>query len=177
MLIISILAVHFRASSPRAAVALPEIMITVLLIAAFFAGIFELNAICLRYIEASKESVSAIQGVHDRIETLRSLAFTDLTSQSYMTTLLTSPADTSSFSPKVTEVVTLTDYLSGTPSVTFTRTPGASVTPTVAWSGGTSFPSTTTIVKANVRFSWNMTFGGRPRTEQTETMISDGVKK
>lgn len=169
---------HLRSASSRSAFTLPEILITVVLIAAFFAGIFEVNAVCLRYIEASKESVSALQGVHDRIETLRSLAFTDLTSQSYMTTLLTSPADSSAFSPKVTEVVTLTDYVAGTPSVTYTRTPGTSVTPTIAWSGGASgFPSTTTIVKANVSFSWNMTFGGRPRVEQTETMISDGVKK
>ena len=177
-------------------------MITVAIIAAFFAGIFEVNAICLRYIEASKESVGALQGVHNRIETLRNLAFVDLISQSYMTTstgtdpndpnsnlpgLLAIPPDGSLFSPRVSEVVTLTDYQNGTPSVTYTRAPGATVsprvavTPTVAWTGGTSFPTTgankTSLVKATVTYSWNMTFGGRARTETTETIISDGAKK
>ena len=156
-------------------------MITATLIAAFFAGIFEVNAICLRYINASKESVSALQGVHDRIESLRSLAFTDLESQSYLTTLLTAPSDSSFIGPRVTETVTLTDYTNGTPSVTYTRAPGSSVTPGVVWSGGSSFPTTgasaTTLLKVNVKYSWNMTFGGRPRIEQTETIISTGVKK
>jgi type II secretory pathway pseudopilin PulG len=136
---------------------LPEVMVSVVLVAVFFAGIFEVNAMCLRYIEASKESVSAIQGVHNRIETLRNLAFVDLISQNYMTTttgtdpndpnsnlpgLLAIPPDSSLFSPRVTEVVTLTDYSTGapgTPSVTYTRaagatvTPRVAVTPTVAW--------------------------------------------
>ena len=177
-------------------------MISVVLVAVFFAGIFELNAMCLRYIEASKESVSAIQGVHNRIETLRNLAFVDLISQSYMTTttgtdpndpnsnlpgLLALPSDSSLFSPRVTETVTLTDYVNGTPSVTYTRSPGATitprsaVTPTVAWNGGPGFPTTgankTTLVKATVTYTWNMTFGGRARTETTETLISDGLKK
>ncbi len=154
-------------------------MTSVLLIATFFASIFELNAVCLHYIEASKERVSALQAVHDRIETLRNLAFTDLTSESYLTTLLTTPANGSSIASKVTEVVTVSDYSTGLPSITLTRTPGATVIPSVVWNslGALSFPSTTTLVKANVSYSWNMTFTGRPRTEQTETIISDGVKK
>ncbi len=179
-------------------------MITVALIAAFFAGIFEVNAICLRYIEASKESVSAIQGVHNRIETLRNLAFSDLITESYMTTstgtdpvtnlplpgLLTAPADNSSFTQKVTEFVTLTDVTSvtsgdysggGGSQVTYTRTPGVSVTPTVSWNGGSSFPTSgnnkTTLLKVKVKYNWNATLGGRARTEETETIVSDGVKK
>jgi hypothetical protein len=180
-------------------------MITVVIMAVFFAGIFEVSAVCLRYIEATKESVSAIQGVHNRIETLRNLAFVDLISQSYMTTstgidpndpnsnlpgLLALPPDGSPFSPRVTETVTLTDYstgVSGSPSVMYARIPGATVsprapvTPSIVWTGGTSFPTTgptkTTLVKATVTYTWNMTFGGRPRTETTETIISDGAKK
>jgi hypothetical protein len=177
-------------------------MITVVLVAVFFAGIFHVNAICLRYVEASKESVSALQGVHNRIETLRNLSFVDLISQSYMTTttgidlndpnnnlpgLLSLPPDSSLFSPRVTEIVTLSDYVNGSPSVTYTRAAGATVTPrvpvtpTVAWTGGTSFPTTgankTTLIKVTVTYNWNMTFGRRPRTETTETMISDGAKK
>jgi Tfp pilus assembly protein PilV len=160
-------------------VTLAEVLISVMLLVVFFASIFEVNAVCLRYINASKENVGALQGVHDRIERLRSLAFTDLTSQSYMTTLLTTPADSSAFAITPTEIVVLTDYATGTPTATYTRSPGASSTPTVTWSpsGTSSFPSTTSIVKATVTYNWNTTFANRSRTEQTETIISTGVKK
>ena len=42
---------------------MPEIMVAALLLAVFFASIFELNAVCLRYIDASKESVAALQQI------------------------------------------------------------------------------------------------------------------
>jgi Tfp pilus assembly protein PilV len=156
----------------------PELMISVLLIVSFFAAIFEVNGACLRYINSTKENVAAIQGVQDRLETLRNLAFSDLTSATKMTTALTPPSNGADFTiNKVTETVTLTNYPSGTPSVTFTRTPGSSVVPSAAWSGGSSFPATATMVKANVKYSWTMTLGQRPRSEETETIISDGVKR
>jgi hypothetical protein len=114
----------------------------------------------------------------DRLETLRNLAFSDLTSATKMTTTLTAPSNGADFTiGKVTETVTLTNYPSGTPAVTFTRTPGLSVAPSAAWSGGSSFPATATMVKANVKYSWTMTLGQRPRSEETETIISDGVKR
>ena len=153
-------------------------MISVVLIVGFFAAIFEVNGACLRYINATKENVAAIQGVQDRLETLRSMAFTDLTSSATMTTALTPPSNGADFTiSKVTETVTLTNYPSGTPSVTYTRTPGASVAPAAVWSGGSSFPSSATMLKANVRYAWTMTLGQRARSEETETIISTGVKR
>lgn len=156
---------------------LPELMMSVVLIVGFFAAIFEVNAACLRYISATKENVAAIQGVQDRLETLRNMAFTDLMSATAMTTTLTTPSNGADFTLGVTETVVLTTYPAGTPSVTFTRTPGASVAPSVAWSGGTSFPANTTMLKANVRYTWNMSLTRRPRSEETETIISTGVKR
>ena len=70
-----------------------EILVAVLLVAAFFGSIFELNAVCLRYIDASKESVAALQSVHDRCEVLRNLAYTDLTTTTYVQNLLAAPAN------------------------------------------------------------------------------------
>ena len=58
---------------------LVEVMVTAMLVAVFFASIFELNAMCLRFIDASKESLAALQSVQDRSETLRNLSFSDLT--------------------------------------------------------------------------------------------------
>jgi Tfp pilus assembly protein PilV len=156
---------------------LPELMMSVVLIVGFFAAIFEVNAVCLRYINATKENVAAIQGVQDRLETLRNMAFTDLKTASTMTTTLTTPSNGADFTLGVTETVTLSAYPSGSPSVTFTRAPGATVTPTVVWTGGSAFDSSTTMLKANVRYAWSMGLGGRPRTEETETIISTGVKR
>lgn len=152
-------------------------MISVVLIVGFFAAIFEVNAACLRYISGTKENVAAIQGVQDRLETLRSMAFSDLTSAAKLTTTLTTPSNGADFTLKVTETVTLVNYPSGSPSVTFTRTPGATVTPSAVWSGGSAFPATSTMVKANVRYDWSMALSQRQRSEETETIISTGVKR
>jgi Tfp pilus assembly protein PilV len=169
-------------SRSQAGSTLPEVMISALILAVFFASIFEVNGICLRYISATKDNVAAIEGVQDRLEATRALAFADLKTESYMKTFLTTPANASTFAGQVaTETVTLSflnsDYTTGSPSVTYTRTPGASIVPTVSWSGGASFPATTTLVKARVQYTWNMSLTGRSRTEMTETIISDGVKK
>jgi Tfp pilus assembly protein PilV len=165
-------------SRPQAAGTLPEVMVSALILALFFASIFEVNGICLRYISATKDNVAAIEGVQDRLEATRALAFADLKTESYMKAFLTTPANASTFAGQVaTETITLADYATGSPSVTYTRTPGASIVPTVSWTGGASFPATTTLVKARVQYTWNMSLTGRSRTEMTETIISDGVKK
>ncbi len=65
-------------SVTNAANTLPEVLIAVVLVATFFASIFELNAVCLRCIDASKESLAAVQSVQDRSEVLRNIAFSDL---------------------------------------------------------------------------------------------------
>src|SRR5881296_463126 len=78
---------------PKLTVAMtfPEVLVAALLLAIFCASVFELNAVCLRYIDSSKESVAALQSVHDRCEVLRNLAFRDLTASSYIQTLLATP--------------------------------------------------------------------------------------
>src|SRR5437660_841216 len=115
---------------------LAETLVAATLVAAFFAAIFEVNAVCLRYIDASKECVAAVQGVQDRVEGLRNLAFTDLTSPNYMMISqptpspsgprpisLFYPSNSSDFAARVTvtESVTVSAYPSGSPSITYTR--------------------------------------------------------
>ena len=68
-----------RAGFAERGTSLVEVMVTAVLIAVFFASIFELNAMCLRFIDASKESLAALQSVQDRSETLRNLSLPDLT--------------------------------------------------------------------------------------------------
>src|SRR5436189_5468170 len=146
---------------------LAETLVAATLVGAFFVTIFEVNAVCLRYIDASKECVAAVQGVQDRIEGLRNLAFTDLISPTYMKTAqatpspsgprpvsLVYPSNSSDLAARVTERVTISGYPSGSPSVTYNRGPGAAVYPS-AYPNATGDFSSISLVRVKVRYTWN----------------------
>ena len=159
-------------ASPESGLTFVEIMIAVLLVAAFFGSIFELNAVCLRYVDATKESVGALQSVHDRCEQLRNLAFTDLTSTSSLQNLMATAPNTSDFCSKATETVTIRAFPSANGVTQLTRSPSG--TETV---NSTSNDLGSTLVQVDVSNSWSMTLGSHARTEQTSTIISNGTKK
>jgi prepilin-type N-terminal cleavage/methylation domain-containing protein len=168
---------------------LVEVMVATMLVAIFFASIFELNAVCLRYMDASKESLAALQSVQDRSEALRNLAFSDLTTTAFvrdnvMPANYTPPDQLgvkppTSFSKKATEVVkiskcTIPPTLPPPGGYTqFTRLPNGTVT---VDSLATDL-ATAQMVKVDVSVTWNMTMGGRPRVEQTSSLVSNGTKK
>ena len=156
---------------PTAAMSFPEVLVAVLLLAVFCASVFELNAVCLRYIDASKESIAALQSVHDRCEVLRNVAFTDLTTKSYVQSLLATPANGSEFCKKATEVVKISAYPTANGATQFTRSPDGTVTNDL-----TATDLGTSLVQVDVSTLWNM-LGGRARSEQTSTIISNGTKK
>ena len=179
----------------QAGTTLVETLVAATLVGAFFVTIFEVNAVCLRYIDASKECVAAVQGVQDRVEGLRNLAFTDLTSPTYMTTAqptpspsgprpisLVYPSNSSDLAARVTEEVTVSGYPSGTPlpgstpTITYTRPPGAAVYPSASPATSPDF-STMTMVKVKVKYTWTATLGGRQQSEETETLVAAGTKK
>jgi hypothetical protein len=149
-----------------------ELMLAVLLVATFFASVFELNAVCLRYIDATKESVAALQSVHDRTEKLRNLAFADLISASYLQNLLATAPNSSDFCKKATETVQIRAYPTANGVTALTRNPQGTVT-----LNSTAADLGSSLVKVDVTTTWNMTLGGRARTEQTSTIISNGTKK
>jgi Tfp pilus assembly protein PilV len=151
---------------------LVEALVAVLLVAIFFASIFELNAVCLRCIDASKESLAAVQSVQDRSEVLRNLAFSDLTSTSFVQNLMNTAANPAPFSQKATEVVTISKYPTPSGVTQFTRAPDGTVT-----TNSTATDLGTGLVKVDVQDSWTMTVGGRSRIEQTSSIISNGTKK
>src|SRR5437588_8846024 len=156
---------------PTAAMSFPEVLVAVLLLAVFCASVFELNAVCLRYIDASKESIAALQSVHDRCEVLRNVAFTDLTTNSYVQSLLATPANGSDLCKKATEVVKISAYPTASGVTQFTSMPNGTVSnDSTATSLGSS------LVQVDVSTSWNM-LGGRARSETTSTVISNGTKK
>jgi Tfp pilus assembly protein PilV len=151
---------------------LPETMVALVLLATFFASIFELNAICLRYIDATKESVAALQHVQDRAEMLRNLAFTDLTNTTAVQTLMATAPNAAPFAQKATETVRISAYPTANGVTKFTRTPSGTVTTdSVATDLGKE------LVKVEVDVAWAMTLGGRSRTEQTTNILSNGSKK
>ena len=160
-----------RTNLAHTGMTLPEVMVAILLMAIFCGSIFELNAVCLRYIDSSKEAVAALQSVHDRAEVLRNLSFTDLTTTATVQSLLASAANSSDFCKKATETVTISAYPTASGSTQFTRTPDGAVT-----LNSTATSLGTTLVQVDISTSWNM-LGGRPRSEQTSTIISNGTKK
>src|SRR5436305_14594555 len=107
---------------------LSEIVVATALVAVFFSSIFEINALCLRYISASKENVGAIEAVHDRLERLRNTNFSTLTSVSSMKSLLATAANSSPLANRAVETVTVRDYPSGHPTITYTRSANGAVT-------------------------------------------------
>ncbi|MFL6521490.1 MAG: hypothetical protein ACJ8NS_14815 [Chthoniobacterales bacterium] len=151
---------------------LTETMVGLLLLAAFFASIFELNAVCLRYIDATKESVAALQNLQDRAEMLRNLAFADLTNPATVRTLLATAPNAAPFAQKATEVVKISAFPTPNGVTQFTRTPTGTVT-----TDSTATDLGRQLVKVDVSVAWRMTLGGRSRTEQTTTIISNGSKK
>jgi Tfp pilus assembly protein PilV len=151
---------------------LPEVLVGLVLMVTFFASIFELNAVCLRYIDATKESVAALQAVQDRAEMLRNLAFTDLTNTAAVQTLMGTPPNAAPFVQKATETVTISAFPTPNGVTQFTRTPAGTVTTdSVATDLGQD------LVKIDVKVAWTMTLGGRSRTEQTTNILSNGSKK
>lgn len=195
-----------RALSSEQGNTLPELLIATLILGIFFASIFEVSAVCLRYISSSKENITAIECVQDRIEQLRNTDFPSLINPTYQAVVpavpaaspspsppqrrnLTTPANASDLARQATEEVTISRYAGGiatTPSVKFTRGPGAkinttsftdvNVTPTTVWTGGTSLSSATT-VQIDVKYSWNAVLGNRARSETSSTIVTTGTKK
>src|SRR3954463_12826888 len=94
----------------EAGLTLVETLLAVLLVATFFAAVFELNAVCLRYIDATKESVAALQSVQDRAEMLRNLAFKDLVNTASVQTLMATAPNGADFTEKATETVKLSAF-------------------------------------------------------------------
>lgn len=195
-----------RLQQNEAGLTLPELMITTVLVGVFFAGIFEMSAVCFRYISAGKENIAAIECVHDRLEQMRNLDFPNLTDANFhalppakpspsplpsppQRRNLTTPANASELAQHATEVVTISTFNGTTktdPSVKFTRPPGAKISPiafndtdiqpAVVWSGGNSLAGATA-VQIDVSYTWLSTLGRRARTESSSTIVSGGTKK
>jgi Tfp pilus assembly protein PilV len=154
------------------AMTLPEVLVALLLLGLFLPSVFAINSVCLRLVSATKESTAAVQVVHDRCETLRNLAYSDLTSSSYVQNLMVTAANGSDFCKNATEVVTMSAYPVASGVSQFTRSSNGSVTTnSVAASLGS------TLVQVTISTSWSATFGGRARSEETTTIISNGTKK
>jgi len=157
----------------RAGFTLPEIVVATALVAVFLSSIFEINALCLRYISASKENVGAIEAVNDRLERLRNADFSTLTSVSSMKSLLATAANSSPLANRAVETITVSDYSSGVPTITYTRSANGAV----ASVPSTADFSNSTLVQVDVTNQWPATFANRTTTAQTSTVISAGTKK
>src|SRR5947199_8497642 len=91
----NLLHVKLSLKSHTSGTTLVEVLVATLLLASFFASLFVANAVCLRFIAASKQSVGAIEAGQARAEVLRNLAFSDLTGPAFVLDVL-DPAATPS---------------------------------------------------------------------------------
>lgn len=155
---------------------LVETMMAAALVAGFLVSIFEVNGVCLRYIRSSKGNIAALQGVQDRIEQLRNLPFSSLTNATSVKNVMATPSNGAEFLARnPTEVVTLSAY--PTPNGTNTKiTLSAGASSATINTTDSNLPNAT-LVKVNVTYTWTEVFGGRSRSEQSETIISAGTKK
>ena len=159
--------------NPASGTTLVEVLVATLLLGSFFASLFEANAVCLRFIAASKQSVGAIEAVQARAEIFRNLAFSDLTTTSYVqNSVLSKPPNTSDFAKSATEVVKISAYPTANGVTQMTRAMDGTVN---LDSTATSLGST--LVKVDISQSWTGVLGRRQRTEQTSLIISNGTKK
>ncbi len=149
-----------------------EVIVASLLVGGFFASVFEVNAVCLRIIGAGKETMGAISDVQDRAETLRNLSFRNLTDPTFVSGVLSPAANSSDFAQRAVEVVKLTAYPTANGVTQFTRNPNGTVT-----TNSTAASLGNSLVRIDVSCTWNASMGGRPRTEQATTIVSNGTKK
>jgi hypothetical protein len=184
-------AMKILANAKTRGTTLPEALVTVVILVIFFAAIFELNAVCLRYIDATKESVAGLQSVQDRAEMLRNLAFKDLVNTDSVQTLLANAPNGADFTEKATETVKLSAFPTPNGVTQFTRSPGGvlkadplnPLNPPTRSPGGVVTRDSTAIdlgkelVKVEVKVAWKMTLGGKTRTEETTNILSNGSKK
>ena len=182
---------------------LVEVMVAAILTAIFFASLFELNAMCLRFLDSSKESFAGLQSVNDRIETLRNRSFYDLTRTdcnpcptcspppiACVQNLLGTAPNPAPIAQRFTEVVTISKYSLANPSPSssqvtqFTRAPDGTVTAdSLTTEDATCSPGSDPscvqweMAKVDVQVSWTTTVGNRARTEQTSCIVANGSKK
>ena len=155
-----------------------EVLIAATICAVFFIGVFQVNAVCLRLINASKESVAAIECVQDRLEQIRNLSYATLVDTAGLTAFLTTPPNASTLPLKATETVTIRQFANGAatnPTITFTRAPGASIVPTYT-PNAVDFTGVK-LVQVDVAYNWTTTLGSISHLETSSTIISDGAKK
>ena len=150
---------------------LVELMVAAVLIVTFFAGIFEVNAVCLRYVAAGKESLAAIAAANDRAETLRNLAFSDLINTAQVLEVLEAPANASPLASRTSEVVKISAFPTPNGVTTFSRSASGQVT---VDSNATSLGSTLLLLEVTTSLKG---IGGRPRSEVVTLIVSNGTKK
>jgi hypothetical protein len=92
---------------------------------------------------------------------------------SSMKGLLAGPANSSPLAQKAIETVTVSNYPSGNPTITYTRNVAGAVSsiPATADFSGSS------LVQIDVADQWPAKFGNRTGTAQTSTVVAAGVKK
>lgn len=129
------------------------------IVAIFFSSLYAMSAQCLYVLNSGREAVSAGQGLQDRMEQFRGATWLTVSDASLIgSSILNTPANSSEFLNKVTEVVTVDSYptASGTP-IQITRANG---TVTINATNATISAADQAVI--NIIYYWRASPSGRP---------------
>ncbi len=156
-------------SKPEAAFTFIENLVAITLVVLFFAALYAVNAQCLSMLNAGRGAVLADMCLQDRVEQLRTCAWSQLTDASYLQSSVfdTAPSSTANLG-QVTESVRITAYPGG-------REPAhqrdAEQRRRHVVSSNAAIVNRD-LVQVDAIVTWKVGTGGRTRTQATTTLIA-----
>jgi len=148
-----------------------ENIIAMGIVVLFFSSLYAINSQCLYLLSSGRGAVFAEQALQDRMESLRSCTWYNLTNASYLqNNILNTTTTAGSNLGQPTETIMLDNYPTptGTP-IQVTRT-GRTVS--IVSNNQTILNSDPGLLRANIIITWTQGTGSRVRTLSTTSIIS-----
>ena len=154
---------------------LVDSMVAIVLAAGGFAALSALGGQCVYMINSGKELISAQQALQNRVEQLRNLPWTQVTSSSYLANnvLSTTPSQNGSYLNNLSETISVNAYPTPSPSpgIKLTVSNGA-----VATNSTNSAIAQGTLCRIDVTESWTAGRSGRARSISTSTVQAQNTR-
>jgi hypothetical protein len=152
----------------QGAFSLIECIFATTVVAVFFCAVYAISARCLLVLEQGREVSAAQFSLQDRLEQLRSLAWSQLTSATYLqSSVLNTATNTSVNLGSLTETVTVNAYPTAiSPQNDVVRSGGSASILT-----SNASMSSQQIVRLDITLSW-VSRSGRQQTQSETTLVS-----
>ena len=154
------------------AVTILEAVFAAAIMALFMGGLFAMNGRNIQLLKSGKESFSATVVLEERAEQLRRGKWSEITSDTYLQTILSAPPSSGANLPSVAEQIVISAYPPVSPALASTIVTRSSTGAVVVVSSNPVF-STADTVMATFRATWSGTPGGRTRVREISTVIAN----